>query len=76
MMKEEEIIDKILKSDSVIDVFYDVKELPYDIKDSEVFRIESEYIQKFDSINKGFNSLISNKNVLSKSGTLFDNENE
>lgn len=53
-----------------------LEELPYDIKDSEVFRIESEYIQKFDSINKGFNSLISNKNVLSKSGTLFDNENE
>ena len=41
-----------------------LEELSANIADSDVFRIESEYIQKFDSINNGFNSLISNKNVL------------
>ncbi len=38
--------------------------LPYNTKDSEVFRIESEYIIKFDSIKNGFNSVISNKSVM------------
>lgn len=37
-----------------------LEELPSDISDTEVFRIESDYIVKFDSINNGFNSLISN----------------
>jgi hypothetical protein len=37
-----------------------LEELPNNISDNEVFRIESEYIVKFDSINNGFNSLISN----------------
>jgi len=41
-------------------------ELPSTIQDSEVFKIESEYIVKYDSINNGFNSLISNKNVINK----------
>lgn len=39
-----------------------LEELPPNIDDSEVFRIESEYINKFDSINNGFNSLISSSN--------------
>ena len=47
-------------------------ELPSNISDSEVFKIESEYILKFDCIKNGFNSLISNKSVISNSGTLFD----
>lgn len=38
-----------------------LEELPSNIHDYEVFKIESEYIQKFDSINKGFNSVISKK---------------
>jgi hypothetical protein len=38
-----------------------LEELPYNTIQSEVFRIESEYIHKFDSINNGFNTLISNK---------------
>lgn len=37
--------------------------LPSEINESDVFRIESEYMVKFDSINNGFNSVISNKNV-------------
>jgi len=37
-----------------------LEELPSNISDTEVFRIESNYIVKFDSINNGFNSLISN----------------
>lgn len=40
-----------------------LEELPSNMLDSEVFRIESEYIRKFDSINNGFNTVISNKNV-------------
>jgi hypothetical protein len=40
-------------------------ELPSNMANSEVFKIESKYIQKFDSINNGFNSLISNKTVVS-----------
>lgn len=39
--------------------------LPSDIEDSEVFKIESKYIKKFNSIKKGFNTVISNKNALS-----------
>jgi len=50
-----------------------LEELPSNISDSEVFKIESEYIVKFDSISNGFNSLISNKNVVSNMGTLFEN---
>jgi hypothetical protein len=37
--------------------------LPAEVQDSEVFRIESNYIRAFDSIDNGFNSLISNKSV-------------
>jgi len=37
--------------------------LPSETPDSEVFSFESEYIIYFDSINNGFNSLISNKNA-------------
>lgn len=37
-----------------------LEELPGNILDTEVFRIESKYIIQFDSINNGFNSLISN----------------
>ncbi len=53
-------------------IFEVLEELPANIADSEVFKVESEYIQKFDSINNGFNSLISNKTVVSSLGTLFD----
>jgi len=49
-----------------------LEELPSNILDSEVFKIESEYIHKFNSIKNGFNSLVSNKIVLSDSGKLFD----
>ncbi len=35
--------------------------LPPSTSDSDVFKLESEYMIKFDSINNGFNSLISNK---------------
>lgn len=41
-----------------------LEELPSNIEDKEVFRIESNYINKFDSIKNGFNTVISNKNVV------------
>jgi hypothetical protein len=41
-----------------------LEELPSEIQDSEVFRIESDYIKKYDSINNGFNAVISKANVL------------
>lgn len=45
-------------------VFEVLEELPYNTPGTEVFKIESEYILKFDSINNGFNSLISNVKTL------------
>lgn len=50
-----------------------LEELPCNTPDTVVFKIESEYITKFECIEKGFNSLISNKKVLQKSGNMFDN---
>jgi len=47
-------------------------ELPCNVSDSDVFRAESEFIYKFNSINNGFNSVISSKKVVSDLGTLFD----
>ena len=38
-----------------------LEELPSNISDSEVFKIESKYILLYDSINQGFNSVISSK---------------
>ncbi len=40
-----------------------LEELPSEMRESEIFRIESEYIVKFDSIANGFNSVISHKGV-------------
>jgi len=40
-----------------------LEELPFNISDSEVFKTESHYIRLYDSINNGFNSVISNKIV-------------
>ena len=52
-----------------------LEELPSNISDTEVFKKESEYINRFNSIKEGFNSVISNKNVVSNIGTLFDVNN-
>lgn len=52
-----------------------LEELPGNVKNSEVLRIESEYIRKFDSIGNGYNSLISSKDVALPTiagNTLFD----
>lgn len=46
-----------------------LEELPTEIKDTEVFRIESEYMIKFDSISNGFNSVISNKSTQTTKNT-------
>lgn len=43
-----------------------VEILPSNIEDAEVFKIESQYIIKYNSIENGFNSLISNRSVLDK----------
>ncbi len=40
-----------------------LEELPSEILESDLFRIESEYIVKFNSIDNGYNSVISNKVV-------------
>ncbi len=37
-------------------------ELPPETIDTDVFKIESQYINQFDSINNGYNTLISHKN--------------
>jgi hypothetical protein len=41
-----------------------LEELPPSMSDSEVLRIESTYILKYDSIKNGFNTLISDKSVV------------
>lgn len=54
-----------LRSTKLSDWTFEVlEELPSDIEDTDIFRIESEYIVKFDSINNGYNSLISNRNAI------------
>jgi len=54
-----------LRKTKLSDWTFEVLEiLPPNIEDKEVFRIESEYIVRFDAINNGYNSLISNKKVL------------
>ncbi len=41
-----------------------LEELPAETSDTEVFRIESEYMVKYNSIGNGFNSLISCKSAV------------
>lgn len=57
-------------------VFEVLEEFPANTSDSDILRIESEYIVKFNSIQNGFNSVISNKDVLpvmsELQGTLFE----
>lgn len=56
-----------LRSTVISDWTFEVLEiLPADTLNSEVLRIESEYMIKFDSIKNGFNTLISNKSVMDK----------
>lgn len=56
-----------------------LEELPSNMPDSDIFKIESDYIIKFDSINNGFNSVISNKKAIETNNnnsnlpTLFSN---
>lgn len=62
-----------LKNSILSDWTFEVLEvLPAETPDAEIFRIESEYIQKYDSINNGFNSLISCKSVLNKDVKYFN----
>jgi hypothetical protein len=50
------------KSKPLSDWSFDVLcELPCGTKESDVFKIESDYMIQFDSINNGFNTTISNK---------------
>jgi hypothetical protein len=49
-----------------------LEELPAEISENEVLRIESQYIVKFNSINNGFNTLISNKNALHDAEPMFE----
>lgn len=41
-----------------------LEELPSNVTDKEIFKVESDYMVKFDSINNGFNSLISNSSAV------------
>jgi len=62
-----------LRQTKLSDWSFEVLEvLPSNISDSEVFKIETKYIQEFDSIANGFNSIVSAKKVVSNSGPLFD----
>lgn len=45
-------------------IFEVLEELPLETKESEVFRIESEYMIKYDSIRNGYNTTISNKETV------------
>lgn len=54
-----------LRETKLSDWTFEVLEvLPYEITDSEVFKVESKYIQLYDCISNGYNSLISNKSIL------------
>lgn len=53
-----------------------LEELPANIEDTEVFRIESEYMHKYKTITDGFNTVISNRKVISDVGTLFEGVEE
>ena len=51
-----------LRSTSLSEWTFEVLEvLPSEINNTDVLRIESDYIRKFDSINNGYNSVISHK---------------
>lgn len=53
---------KYFSSTKISDWVFEVLEvLPSNMINSDVLKIESDYILKFDSINNGYNSLISNK---------------
>lgn len=52
------ILQKSKLSDWVFEV---LEELPIETTESDVFKIESEYMIKFDSIKNGYNTTISNK---------------
>lgn len=65
-----------LRSTSLCEWTFEVLEiLPYNTVDSEILRIESDYILKFNCIDNGYNSVISQKKTkeLQESQTLFDN---
>lgn len=49
-----------------------LEELPGNIDNSEVLKVESSYIVKFNSIQNGYNTTISNKNALSIQTDLFE----
>lgn len=54
-----------LRQTKISDWTFEVLEvLPHDIQDSEVFKVESNYMVEFDTIKNGFNSVVSNKSVL------------
>lgn len=68
-----------LRSTSLMDWNFEVLAvLPFELSNTDVLRIESEFIIKFNCIDNGFNSLISNKSVLIEpvnQTNLFSNEN-
>ena len=56
---------KRLKETKASDWTFEVlEELPINTIDSEVFRVESEYMLKFDTLKNGYNSVISNKEAI------------
>ena len=55
---------KYLRTKKLSDWTFEViEELPSDISDSEVLIVESEYIRSFNSIENGYNQLISSNNL-------------
>lgn len=66
-----------LRNSSLADWTFEVlRILPPLTVDSEVLRIESEYILKYDSINNGFNKVISNKTACIDDILNSDNKKE
>lgn len=62
-----------LRSTKLSDWTFEVlSELPSFTSDTDVFKLESEYIVSYDSINNGYNTLISNKSVYDDNDNTID----
>ncbi len=56
-----------------------LEELPFNVSDSDIFKIESDYIRQFNSIENGYNSVISRSEMIcANSGQtdIFENEKQ
>lgn len=70
LKKNESPFGLYLRQSKLSDWTFEVLDmLPCGMSDADVFMVETEYIMKFDSINNGFNSMVSNKDAASSQKT-------